>query len=206
MAVKRKNVEACTGRQVTRLLSMPDGSAQRAALAKLRRGIGQAPGAIPELWAEFLSDMDEEMYSENGDPTYAEWAVYMSLTLFALHQQGSDPKLAPMSLSGQSLGKAVALLIKTPDDLERIRRRFNTLATSESTAELSNHLRSMVQLLKAGNIALDYPALAGDIFDFQFIDRRDGVKLRWGQDFYRTYRKNNTDSENEREDEIYEED
>lgn len=191
MGVTRKYVEACMSRQIGRLLNTQNDSARRADLARLRRGIGLHPGADPELWAAFLNELDEEMYSPDGKPTYAEWAVYIALTLFALHQQGSDTREKPMSRDEQKLGKAVADLIKGPDDEERVRRRFNTLATSDSIEELSHHLRGMVQLLKAGGIPVDYPRLAGDLYEFQFIDRRDAVKLRWGQDFYSAMKKNN---------------
>ena len=39
--------------RITGILSMPEGSAQRALLARLRRGVGKAPGELPELCEEF---------------------------------------------------------------------------------------------------------------------------------------------------------
>ena len=50
--------QACAVQQETegrlkRLIGMGQGSAQRAALARLRRGIGRRPGELPELCEEF---------------------------------------------------------------------------------------------------------------------------------------------------------
>ena len=61
---------------------------QKAILANLRRGVGHAPGDQPELWGVFLQDFPPELESQDGVPTRAEWATYLALTFYALHQQG----------------------------------------------------------------------------------------------------------------------
>lgn len=71
-----------------RIVNSSSDGAVKASLANLRRGIGTTPGDIPELWELFLQDLPEEMLSRSGVPTHAQWAVYIALTLFALHQQG----------------------------------------------------------------------------------------------------------------------
>ena len=58
------------------------------------------------------------------------------------------------------------------------------LATSNDIDEFAHHLRGMVQLLKASGIALDYRQLTKDIYDFMEPERRNLLRLRWGQDFY----------------------
>ena len=62
---------------------------RRAELAKLRRGIGHAPGELPDLWGGLLQGMPASFYGTNG-PSHEEWAVYLALTLYALHQQSND--------------------------------------------------------------------------------------------------------------------
>ena len=64
----------------------------RAELAELRRGVGRAPGEKPMLWGTILTNLPEEFYGRNGEPSRAEWAIYIALTMFALHQQGHDIK------------------------------------------------------------------------------------------------------------------
>ena len=83
----------------------------RGILAQLRRGVGQAPGEMPQLWGFFLDGLPEE-WMGNREPSRAEWAIYTVLTLFALHQQGQERS---MNQPGISLGAAVRKLA----DLDR---------------------------------------------------------------------------------------
>ena len=73
--------------QINSILEQKNNSGGRARLARLRRGIGKAPGELPELWGEFLNGLPEELFRKNEALKNAEWAIYISLTLFALHQQ-----------------------------------------------------------------------------------------------------------------------
>lgn len=157
---------------------------RKARLATLRRGVGYTPGGLPALWGVFLQDMPEELLSRTGDPTPAEWAAYLALTLYALHQQS---QAAPMHKEGEGLGKAARRLVEPGKDPgeSSIQKRFNALATAVQMPEISHHLRGMVQLLRTGGIPLDYVQLAVDLYDLQFADTVACVRLRWGQDFYR---------------------
>jgi CRISPR system Cascade subunit CasB len=139
--------------------------------------------------------MPEDFQSRSG-PSHAEWAVYLALTLYAVHQQGNDQ---PMNRPGNTLGRAVRQLAErnTPAGQDwteaSVLRRFNALATAEEINEISHHLRGMIQLLSAakdGGIPLDYPQLAADLYELQCTDPRyaqvpANVRLRWGQDLYR---------------------
>ena len=192
MSVKTSDVCAFTKRKLEFLLKTSSESGRKAALANLRLGVGHKPGELPELWGEFLSQMPEEMYGFSG-PSQAENAVYTALTLFALHQQGHELPDDPMYCEDVKLGTAAARLIIGETDaesaFERIRRKFNMVATASDTDELTHHLRGLVQLMRAKGIPLDYAGLAGDIFLYQNADLRSGIRLRWGQDFYREYEK-----------------
>ena len=157
----------------------------RADLAKLRRGVGKRPGELPELWSLLFLEFPEELMSQNGEPTWAEWAVSGALTLYALHQQGS-PREVNMHRPGQGLGLAMAQLAgKDEDRLKAIQRRFNAFATARDMPECMHHLRGLVQLLRSQEIPLDYVKLAEDLYNFQDKDQAANVRLRWGQDFYR---------------------
>jgi CRISPR system Cascade subunit CasB len=181
-SVSVKQVEAFTRRKVTELLTQSKGNAK--SLAELRRGVGKAPGELPQLWGYFLETMPEDFYG-NMEPSRAEWAVYTAITLFALHQQGKDTVLKPMQKDGQSFGSALSCLVHDSNDRERITRRFNTIATANSMEELTYYMRGAIQLLRGEDIELDYSKLAGDIYCFQFPELVSRVRLRWGQDFYR---------------------
>lgn len=172
-------------RKISRLYETKNESAARATLAKLRRGIGKAPGSMPELWDATLDGLPETLIGKGNGPTRGEWAVHTALTLYALHQQGKDLKGQCMSSDGEYLGVSVRKLIQNDEDEQRIKRRFDAAATSDSLEEFSHHLRGLIQLLKTKDIPLDYPALAKDLYWFQFPAARDSVRLRWGRDFYR---------------------
>ena len=191
--MKTQDVKLYAAQQLHRLQALPDNQ-RRAELAKLRRGIGHAPGELPELWGSFLLGMPESFQGRSA-PSAAEWAVYLALTLYAVHQQGND---RPMNCPGNTLGRAVRQLAERnsagQDWTEAsVLRRFNALATAEEITEISHHLRGMIQLLSAakdGAIPLDYPQLAADLYELQCTDPRyvqtpANVRLRWGQDLYR---------------------
>lgn len=178
-------VEREAQRRLSGLMNMTNEPRQRAYLAKLRRGIGHAPGALPELWSILLDNLPEAMRSERDEPTREEWAVYTSLTLFALHQQGHSVTQEPMHREAVSLGHAAWQLTEGRDEeRERVARRFNLVALAGSMEEMTHYLRALVQLLRAKGIALDYAMLARDLYRYQFEDLAPAVRLKWGQDFY----------------------
>ncbi len=55
---------------------------------KFTQGNRDNPGRYSGALGTVLQDLPEEMLSRSGVPTHAQWAVYIALTLFALHQQG----------------------------------------------------------------------------------------------------------------------
>ena len=190
-----QEVRAYVSRQLQKLWKLPPNQ-RRAELAKLRRGIGHRPGKLPELWGAFLQDMPEAFRGGEG-PSREEWAVYLVLTLYAMHQQSNETDC--MNQPGKTLGRAVRELAQrtTPAGSDwtesSVLRRFNALATAQEITEISHHLRGMIQLLRAakgGSIPLDYPQLAVDLYRLQCDDPRcpqvpANVRLQWGQDLYR---------------------
>ena len=157
--MKTQDVKLYAAQQLHRLQALPDNQ-RRAELAKLRRGIGHAPGELPELWGSFLLGMPESFQGRSA-PSAAEWAVYLALTLYAMHQQGNDRL---MNCPGNTLGRAVRQLAERnsagQDWTEAsVIRRFNALASA-------------------------------DLYELQCTDPRyaqtpANVRLRWGQDLCR---------------------
>ena len=169
--------------QLVSLIAQKDSSGGKARLARLRHGAGKTPGELPELWGEFLRDLPESLLGRNGEPSYAEWAIYLSLTLYAIHQQGNKNIVHS---KGEGLGKAASKLMDndTDDERERVLRRFGPAVTAKDMTELSHHLRCLIQLIGSKGISLDYEQLAEDICSFQRESKRKKVQLKWGQDFY----------------------
>lgn len=194
--IEMKEIRQIVYKKLESLLNMSkEEAAAKAVLAKMRRGVGHIPGELPELWGMLFEDMPEKMLNDNGIPSSAEWAVYIALTLFALHQQGHTLQ-KPMYEKGQSFGKAMRALARAENGTEdeeafkRIRRRFNVIATSSDIQELAHHMKGAVQLLRNAEIALDYPQLAGELYLYQIPGEAARVRLCWGEKFYQNYEEN----------------
>ena len=173
-------------------------------MAILRRGAGKHPCTNMMLLGILLEDLPEKMMSKNNEPSYAEWAIYTSLTLFAVHQQSPDQdrKLMHQSCRDEKtkelkrenrLGGAIAQLIHDENDVKRITNRFIIMASSNDMEGLSHYLRQMIRLLRQSGIPLDYVDLASDLYSFQFQESKSNVKLKWGEDFYSIRNKNEED-------------
>lgn len=196
----QEKVKKFVSGQISALTKSLDSGGSKARLAQLRRGIGKRPGELPELWGMFLQNMPEELMSKTDEPSYAEWAVYTALTLFALHQRGhSDPMHEPGEEN--RLGRAVRKLDGGNDEeLDSLAQKFGLVAQSDDMTELSYRLKTVIGLLTGANIRLDYADLAADLYEFQFEDRADNIRLKWGRDFYRDF-KNDDNGKEENDDE-----
>ena len=58
-------------RQLQRLQSLPE-HPKRAALAKLRKGIGRMPADMPVLWVSFLQGLPPALQCRDGAPSRGE--------------------------------------------------------------------------------------------------------------------------------------
>lgn len=153
------------------------------AMARLRRSVGTEIGEDPTVW-RIVFDGFPERFQRGDDPTPEELAAHAALCLFALHQQSQGTQ---MHLRGIGLGSAVRRLAQPPGEdepQESIVRRFNALVTADHSAEVRQHLRSLIGLFRANAIPLDYGRLAEDLAGLD-RNRRDHVQLRWSRDFSR---------------------
>jgi CRISPR system Cascade subunit CasB len=142
----------------------------RASLAELRSGLGQPPGHAPRMHKHVVPHLD-------GDrPEDDQW-FYAVGSLFALH---------PNDMPGGSLGRSFrALAVK--DDSGSVEPRFLALLGADS-ADLPDHLRQAVSLLKAREVPVDYRALLNDLINWDNPDKT--VQLGWARDYYSRQRGN----------------
>lgn len=190
-----------TEQRLFRLIAGDD-AAIRGQLANLRRGAGRVPGDDPKVWGILFAELPEDMLGRHGVPSREEWAIYTALTLYAVLQQGNDPKQHNMYVPDASLGLAAGRLVKADggddDSRERVARRFHQVALAQDMPAMVYYLRSFIQLLRAENIGLDIPMLARNLYLYQIPGGAASVRLQWGQDFYR---KGTDDQENRKEEE-----
>lgn len=150
-------------------------------LAMLRHRAGSPPESDPLAWQavleEVLPGLDEDLLGGDGASPY-ERAAFSSLCLFALHMQS---RTAPMHVPGQSLARAVGQLDARRAS-ESIKPRFDAVLVCRAPRTRLHHLRSLVTLLRAEHLGLDYGRLASDLRLLELPDHNK-VLLRWGRDF-----------------------
>lgn len=157
---------------VTRLERLRDAK-DRAAMAKLRRGLGKR-GGTPEMYPYIIPYL-------TGDDNRDTERYFLVASLFAMH-----PAPAPRGLS---MGKVFRAMGEGSASIEK---RFTNLLAADAD-DIAGHLRQTVSLAKNKGVAVDYHQLLYDLGRWNFRDRR--VQLNWARDFW-GYEKN-TETDNQ---------
>lgn len=154
-----------------------------ALLAQLRRGAGKLPHEVPELWGITGTDqLFQERSLGEKEATRAETALFVAITLYALHQQSRSDR---MHRRDANLGAAVRKLMLTNEVLdEPIRRRFVRVGTATTIDILAYRLREIISLLRRESIPLDYAGLAGDLYEAQRPGGLSRARQGWGRGFH----------------------
>ncbi|MFI6822410.1 type I-E CRISPR-associated protein Cse2/CasB [Micromonospora sp. NPDC050187] len=155
------------------------------ALARLRRGIGRAPGFdyTLERYLQVPDHLLGRRPADDTEATDAEYAVHDAVTLYALHQQSRRER---MHADGRGLGQALADLVHRSRAPEGVRRRFAALGTGSTYQESTYHLRSLITMLREHQISLDYGLLADDLRTLRQPTGRAKVQAVWGREFFRS--------------------
>lgn len=179
------SIEGAVGASIATLQAQYLGgiASARAALAELRRGLSHPVGSDPRIWALTVGSLPPALTGHDDEPTRAEVAAHTAITLYALHQQSLSQG---MHRPGIGFGSAVATLRGHEARSEAaVTRRFLTVATAASPEELIFHVRGLIAQLRHAQIGFDYGRFAGDVMLLLMPGRENGVRLRWGRQFYR---------------------
>ena len=163
---------------------LADRSKDVAALAALRNAAGRPIGASPQALQWTIAGLPDDVAVGGADPSSEELATHAAITLFAVHQQSN--RAGSAHRSNRSIGHAVARLHGKGDNREGVQRRFDALGTATDWEEIVRHARGLIQMLRGADIPLDYGVFAEDLAALADPRHADGVRLRWGRDFYRT--------------------
>ncbi|SEN80432.1 type I-E CRISPR-associated protein Cse2/CasB [Nonomuraea pusilla] len=162
---------------------LADKSAAVAVLAQLRRGAGKLPQDVPELWGMAGT---ERLYAEReltyNEAVKAEAALFLAVTLYALHQQSHPDQR--MHQHGVELGAAVRRLMPPGEIDEPIRRRFVRVGAAGTRQALATRLREIITLLRGESIPLDYALLARQLYLAQHPEGMRQVRQSWGRSFH----------------------
>jgi len=147
-------------------------SEDRGALASLRRGLGQPPGSVPDMFPYVIPRLPESVYSGS----WQENVYYLIASLFALH---------PESAGQGNLGDHFArTLDPNPDYNTAVERRFTALLTAHPQ-DMPSYLRQAISFLKSKEVAVNWHQLLWDTLSWNNPDRAPAVKKRWAVQFWR---------------------
>lgn len=142
-------------------------SEHRAALATLRRGLGQPAGTVIEMYRYLGSYLPAN--ARQGE----ENAYFLVAALFAFHpQHWPHSEGAPPN----NLGVSFRLLHQAEGATDSLEKRFTALLNA-SREDLEHHLRHAISLLRAKEIPVNYLQLLRDIQ--QWTDEERRIQRRW---------------------------
>lgn len=144
------------------------GQEDRATLARLRHSLAFEPGEYVHAFPfveRFTIDLREERRK----------LYFLVAGLFATHPESSkDPK--------ENLGRTLKRLYVAQDESPSTEKRFLALLEADDD-QLPEHLRHLVNLLKAKGFAVNWERLLQDLINRHYD--QDETKKRWAQSFYR---------------------
>lgn len=153
---------------VTYLESLAD---DRAALAALRRGLGQPPGTVADMFPYVVRFLPRDAYPNS----WTEQSYYLIAALFALH-----PQSAPEGNLGAHFAST---LDPNPDHNQAIERRFTALLTAHPD-DLHFYLRQAISFLKSKDVAVNWHRLMWDVLAWDHPDRQTRVQKQWAAGFW----------------------
>lgn len=176
----------------------------KAVLAALRNSSSLLDHDASAVWPLMLPNMDKNDLSYNGQPTYAEKAVYVALRCYALYQQGNDHLVFATTRNeqdseGQTLFSAFSLLRTSESTSKPIDRRVQTILGNSNFESVTNAIYHLISIFKSNypNEKIDFAQLAEDLFCFQLnseLSRQ--ICLKWGQEYYWHSHKQDNNEEN----------
>jgi len=156
---------------VTYLTSLEE---NRGALAALRRGLGQAPGSVPDMYRYVVPLLPENAYPGS----WTERSYYLIAALYAMHTE---------SVSDGNLGDHFAKHLDrvNPERNDAIERRFIALLTAHHD-DLHIYLRQGISFLRSKDkTPVNWHQLMWDVIALGYPDRATGVQKRWASAFWR---------------------
>jgi CRISPR system Cascade subunit CasB len=145
------------------LQKLADGQ-DRAALASLRRGLGQPPGTVADMYRYV------EPFLGAG-ARYKEDAFYLVAALFALH---------PKSVNDGDMGKHMAAA-RSQGGEDALERRFTALLAAHPD-DLPEYLRQAVSFLKSKEEPVNWDQLLRDLQNWDH--EKHFVQKKWARSFW----------------------
>ncbi|MCP5094613.1 MAG: type I-E CRISPR-associated protein Cse2/CasB [Chloroflexi bacterium] len=151
----------------------------RGALAALRRGLGQPPGTVPDMFPYVIRHIPENA------SRWKEQVYYLIASVYALHPKSTIK-------AGLNMGDHFSLTLDPdPERNKAIERRFTSLLTAHPE-DMPTYLRQAVSFLKSqkeDGIAINWHQLMGHMLQWNKPEKRVNVQKRWANQFWRLQKK-----------------
>jgi CRISPR system Cascade subunit CasB len=149
----------------------------RGALATLRRGLGQPPGTVSDMFRYVVPQLPGGAYPGS----WTEKTYYLVASLFALHPEG---------ISEGNLGNHFAdLRDPDPDKNDALERRFTALLTAHPE-DLHIYLRQAISFLRSkeeGNKGkVNWHQLMWDVSQLGNPEKAPSIQKYWANAFWRS--------------------
>ena len=200
MDEERKSVDAIMRKIIAEIEPIKTLGSGKAILAGIRDSIGKELTNAPQVWPLLFANLQEEYLGNKARITAEEKAIYLSLQIYALMQQGASKSERGEEKSARNIGESLRALRGDESKAKALDERFNTMVTAGSFEELSHYLRQMIKILKANidSPSVDYPKLAKDLFWMQ-KGKQDNILMDWAKAYYQTFQKSTVEKENTNE-------
>ena len=200
MDEERKSIDAVMRKIIAEIEPIKNLGSGKALLAGIRDSIGKELSNAPQVWPLLFANLPEEYLGNKDRITAEEKAIYLSLQIYALMQQGSSKLERGEEKSTRNIGESLRALRGDESKTKAMDERFNTMVTAGSFEELAHYLRQMVKILKANidSPSVDYPKLAKDFFWMQ-KGKRDNILMDWARAYYQPFQKSTVEKENTNE-------
>lgn len=188
MDEERKSVDAVMRKIIAEIEPIKTLGSGKAILAGIRDSIGNELTNAPRVWPLLFANLPEEYLGNKDRITAEEKAIYLSLQIYALMQQGALKSERGEEKSARNIGESLRILRGDESKAKAMDERFNTMVTASSFEELSHYLRQMIKILKANaaNPSVNYPKLAKDLFWMQ-KGKQDNILMDWARAYYQTF-------------------
>lgn len=145
----------------------------KAAIATLRRGLGQSPGTVPDMYRYVVPILPRDTYPGS----WTERSYYLIAALYAMHPKATDD-----GNLGNHFGRH--LDHQHPERNDAIERRFIALLTAHPD-DLHIYLRQGISFLRSNDTPVNWHQLMWDVLQLGYPDRATGVQKRWANAFWR---------------------
>ena len=135
--------------------------------ARFRHAVSVQPSEDPMLWGWLLSQMDDEMQGKDGNISCEEYAIYITLSMFAI---------GPRNDGKHTIAEATA-------NAEIKRQKLVAVETATGMEDLQASLRGLIKLLDSKGYGFSYGQLAEDLFWWQ--KNKTKVARKWEREYAR---------------------